>query len=288
MDIGKIKTDYDGFKRIIEIANQITSDPSKGLELKMANWVDANMCAPLGAILHKHNLQGNRIQISEISKRVQEVMQKNHFLQKFGVIEKPDSYHTTIEYRQFEDTNEFHRKQFQEYVNKYFKSKSMGFPHMTPELIKKFRESLYEIFLNAIEHSDTRCGIFACGQFFPGKHKLIFTIADLGIGIDGNIEKNLGVKLSSENAIKWALSGKTTRRDRPGGLGLQLIQEFISLNNGQLIIVSGSGYGELKSGSILAEKYSERFPGTVVTISIDTADKKSYCLSSEIDQKAIF
>ena len=81
-----------------------------------------------------------------------------------------------------------------------------------------------------------------------------------------HIKKNLGVKFSSESTIKWALSGKTTRRDRPGGLGLQLIQEFIKLNKGRLIIVSGSGYGEIKSGSILTETYSERFPGTVVTI----------------------
>lgn len=288
MDLGKIKTDYDGFKRIVEIANQITLDPNKGLKLKMTSWVDANMCAPLGAVFHKHNLQGNKIHISEISKRVQEIMQKNHFLSLFGGSDKPDSYHTTIEYKQFENTSEYQHKQFQEYVDKYFKSKRMGLPQMTPALIKRFRESLHEIFLNAMEHSDTKYGIFACGQFFPNLHRLIFTIADLGIGIDGNIEKNLGVKPSSENAIRWALSGKTTRLDRPGGLGLQLIQEFINLNKGRLIIVSGSGYGEIKGGNILTETYSERFPGTVVTISIDTADKKTYCLGSEIDQKTIF
>ena len=287
MDLGKIKTDYNGFKKIIEIANQITLDPNKGLKLKMTSWVDANMCAPLGAIFHKHNLQGNKIRISEIAEKVQNIMQKNHFLPHFGGGEKPDSYHTTIEYKQFENSREY-GQEFQEYVDKSFKSKRMGLPKMTPALVKRFRESLYEIFLNAIEHSDTKYGIFACGQFYPNLHRLIFTIADLGIGIDGNIEKKLGIKYSSEFAIRWALSGKTTRLDRPGGLGLQLIREFISLNKGRLIIVSGDCYGEIKSNDILTETYSERFPGTVVTISIDTADKKSYCLSSEIDQKAIF
>jgi len=117
---------------------------------------------------------------------------------------------------------------------------------------------------------------------------LRFTIADLGIGIDGNIYKNLQRKLPAEVAISWAISGRTTRRGRSGGLGLQLIQEFIKLNQGRLIIVSNSGYWELSKGKVSTGTFSRPFPGTVVTIDIDTADKTSYCLSSEIGSFDVF
>jgi len=117
---------------------------------------------------------------------------------------------------------------------------------------------------------------------------LHFTIADLGIGIGGNIHRHLGIRFSPENAIKWAISGKTTRRERPGGLGLQLIREFIKLNKGRLIIVSGAGYWELSKGKVSTRTFSRPFPGTVVTIDIDTADTTSYCLSSEIGSSDVF
>lgn len=282
--LGQIKSNFNGFQRIIELDNQFFADDC---EIDMSNWVDGNMCAPLGAILYRKKIKDVKISMSDIPQNVESIMQKNHFLSQFGWSEKPDSYGTTIEYRRFEMVSKVY-EQFLKYVITYFRARSRGLPKMTPALLKKFRESLFEVFLNAIEHSDTQHGIFACGQFFPMRNRLNFTIADLGVGIDGNIRKNLGVSLTSENAIKWALSGKTTRRDRPGGLGLQLIQEFIRLNKGRLIIVSGQGYCELSGGQISTGTFSDAFPGTVVTIVIDTADKSSYCLGSEIDPSDIF
>ncbi len=282
--LGQIRSDFDGFHRITELGSQ---DFPGGCEIDMSNWVDGNMCAPLGAILYRKKMENVRISISDIPQSIESSMQKNHFLSQFGGAERPDSYGTTIEYRRFETVASVHG-QFQKYVVTYFRPKSRGLPQMTPALLKKFRESLFEVFLNATEHSDTRDGIFACGQFFPQRRKLHFTIADLGIGIDGSVLKNLGVRLLSEDAIKWALRGKTTRRGRSGGLGLQLIQEFIRLNNGRLIIVSGEGYWMLSKGQISTHRFSNRFPGTAVTIVIDTADRNSYCLRSEIDASDIF
>lgn len=40
-------------------------------------------------------------------------------------------------------------------------------PDMSPGLLKKFRESLFEIFSNAVLHSRTELGIYSCGQLFP-------------------------------------------------------------------------------------------------------------------------
>ena len=52
---------------------------------------------------------------------------------------------------------------------------------MSAGLIKKFRESVFEIFSNAVLHSRTKLGIFSCGQFFPNRHQLDFSVVDLGV-----------------------------------------------------------------------------------------------------------
>jgi len=282
--LGQIKTSFNGFQKILDFENQIGPEH---YEINISNWIDANMCAPLGAILYRKIKEKIPVKFSDISSYVKNILQKNHFLSQFGESKKPDSYGTTIEYRRFETVNKVY-EQFQEYVVRYFRLGSLGLPQMTPALLKRFRESLFEVFSNAVEHSYTEDGIFTCGQFFPNKERLRFTIADLGIGIRENIHRHLRIGLSPENAIKWAISGKTTRRDRPGGLGLQLIREFIKLNKGRLIIVSDAGYWELSKGKVSTRTFLRPFPGTVVTIDIDTADKTSYCLRSEIDSSDVF
>ena len=43
--------------------------------------------------------------------------------------------------------------------------------------------------------------IFSCGQCFPHRHRLNFSVADLGIGIPQNVRENAGLSLSPEKAI---------------------------------------------------------------------------------------
>ena len=163
-------------------------------------------------------------------------------------------------------------------------------PRMSIGLLKKFRESVFEIFSNAVIHSQTKLGIFSCGQYFPKRHRLDFSVADLGIGIRQNVLQNAGLDLRADLAIAWATDGQnTTKRGRiPGGLGLKLLREFITLNGGRIQIVSDTGYWSLEAGEIRTAQMRLPFPGTVVSIEIDTADKQSYKLSSELSEKDIF
>ena len=71
-------------------------------------------------------------------------------------------------------------------------------------------------------------------------------------------------------------------------MGLKLLKEFITLNGGSIQIVSDSGYWALEDGKIVSDELTYRFPGTVVSIEVDTADKRSYKLASEISEKDIF
>ena len=161
---------------------------------------------------------------------------------------------------------------------------------MSSGLLKKFRESIFEIFSNAVLHSQTEMGIFSCGQFFPKRNRLDFSIADLGIGIRQNVNKNTGLDLAPEDAIIWATEGRnTTKRGQiPGGLGLKLLSEFIDLNGGCIQIVSDTGYWRREKGEIFTARLSLPFPGTVVSVEINTADKQSYALTHELSETDIF
>ena len=159
--------------------------------------MDENMCAPLGAILYHFRKRG-KIKLLNMKSELKNAFTVNGFLTNFGfdVPREKDLEGTTIEYQRFDPGK---AESFKEYIAVHFVGKPI--PHMSEALSKRFRESIAEIYENAVYHSCTIRGIFACGQYFPGEKRLDFSIADLGIGIRRNILRNTGVELSSKDAI---------------------------------------------------------------------------------------
>lgn len=284
-----LKSGYMGFERIINLyekIKRINSDDK--LTIDMPYWFDANMCAPFGAILSIINKKNVGITL-DCPDQVMKILQKNKFLPNFGFNKPsiPDNYESTIEYIQF-DVNDGNK--FKKYVETHFGNDVHGLPKMSQGLLRKFRESLYEIFANSVFHSETN-QIFACGQYFHSKNRLDFSIVDLGIGFHENINKNMNLHLSPKDAIVWAMvENQTTKKGGtiPGGLGLKLIKEFIEKNNGKMQIVTYDGYWEFSNGRTTINTFSNKFPGTIVNIEINTADSSYYFLESEIDSDDIF
>lgn len=287
IDLREIRSDYEGFAQLIELAHRMSNleFDSVSIDMGAVSWFDANMSAPFGAFLYKVSRNLNTVKLLNIPPRVEAILSKNAFLSSYGRAKRPDTYGTTIEYKRFEPKDD---RYFAAYVERHLVGK--GMPQMTARLLKKFRESIYEIFSNAVIHSETKLGIFACGQYFPNKNRLDFSIADLGIGIRQNVNKKRGLDLSAEQAISWAMASNNTTKSGsiPGGLGLKLLREFITLNRGRLQIVSDRGYWVLAHGQVTTKAFPHRFPGTVVNIEINTADKGLYRLSSETATKDIF
>ncbi len=256
------------------------------IDMTATGWFDADMCAALGAILYRLGDDPNNIQLTNIPNSVAKILSKNGFLSNYGGEELPDTWGTTILYKRFDVKDD---RYFAGYIEEEFVRRS-EMPRMSSGLLKKFRESVFEIFSNAVIHSQTKLGIFSCGQYFPKRHRLDFSVADLGIGIRQNVLKNAGLDLRADLAIAWATDGQnTTKRGRiPGGLGLKLLREFITLNGGRIQIVSDTGYWSLEAGQVHTAQIQLPFPGTVVSIEIDTADNRSYKLSSELSETDIF
>ena len=284
----QIHRNYESFEALAHLYAQTKECVFDNVEIDMrqTRWFDADMCAAFGAILYRLGKRLNEINLIDIPSSVEEILSKNGFLSHYGRAKIPDLWGTTIPYQRFDVKDDHY---FAGYIENELIHRS-EIPRMSPGLLKKFRESIFEIFSNAVLHSRTKLGIFSCGQFFPNRNRLDFTVADLGVGIRQNIKDHTGLKLSPEDAIIWATEEFNTTKgsNLPGGLGLKILCEFIDLNEGCLRIVSDAGYWQRRDREIVTKPLSYPFPGTVVSVEINTADKNTYSLVSELNPEDIF
>lgn len=285
LSIDTIRSDFDGFSRIARIASDTQALTEDVLELDFSDctFFEANMVAPLYTVIARLFENLNEVTLLTIPVSVEKILRKNHFLSLFGAQILPDSKQTTLPFKIFK----LHAgEQFSDYLDIHMEGK--GIPEMSAVTSRRFRQSLFEIFQNAALHSESKSGIFICGQFFPQLHRLDFSIADAGIGIRESVRRYLRSKINSCDAIRWALvEGNTTKTNQPGGLGLKLLKEFIRMNAGKLQIVSRLGYYEFSAEGESIRKMGNDFPGTCVNIEINTQDTKTYHLASELQEDDI-
>lgn len=288
IDIRDIRSDKLGFNQIAKLAKDTSELFLNDVELDFSScsFFEANMAAPFYVLIRSLFEAINNVVLINLSIKTKNILRKNHFLKLFGEDSLVDTKQTTIPFRIFKLNSEQH---FNDYLGNYMRGR--GIPTMSSALTKKFLQSLLEIFTNASIHSDSQWGIFACGQFFPTKKRMDFTIVDAGIGFVGNVRRfTQRHDMSSSEAISWALDeGRSTKEQGyPGGLGLKLIKDFICLNKGKLQIVSRFGYCEIANGKLDVSEMKYDFPGTCVNIEINTEDTSSYCLKSELKSDDIF
>lgn len=282
----EVKSTYDGFDTIIDLYNYTkdTFIDQVEIDFSKTQWFEANLLAILGAILSK--LEGDlcTVNLTGLSRKLEEVFSKNHFLSNFGGFKIEDFYQTTIKYKKFKPNEE---KVFKYYLDNELLSKTV-LPQMSAGLRKKINESIFEIFNNAIIHGGSN-DIFSCGQFYPKSNKLDFTIVDLGKSIKANVNKYLNKNLNGIEAIDWAVQeGNTTKiGDTPGGLGLSLIREFLKFNEGKIQIISCDGYWFQSRGKINQLSFNDEFDGTIVNLEFNLSDTNSYCLKSELKPEDI-
>lgn len=283
-----IRSNQNGYNSLAELAKATAKLIADRLELDFSrvSFFDANMAAPLGAVLATIADRFNAVEIVNLPSIVEGILRKNGFLTQFRYLPLDDNYRTTIPYKRLQQSDE---GLFEEYLQRHLKGK--GIPSMTEGMGKVFKQKIFEVFQNAVIHSDSELGIFVCGQFFPQKQKLDLTIADAGIGIRDNVRRYFNDdKIASVPAIRWALQeGHTTKKGKqPGGLGLKFLHDFARLNKGRIHIVSRFGFYEFNAGQESFAKLENDFRGTTVTLEVNTSDTSAYCLASEASRDGIF
>lgn len=206
----EIKSNLQGYNTLIDfycIASELTFKEII-LDFGKTNFLEANLSAILGAILGRLKSNLNEIRITNLSDSVKPILQKNHFLSHFDGYILPDMYGSTIKYRKFKTTEE---KLFKDYLDRELLSRS-ALPDMSLKLRKKINESIFEIFNNAVIHGDCDC-VFSCGQYYPRKKTLAFTVVDLGISIKENVNNYLNENFTGEVAINWAAEKKIRQKE---------------------------------------------------------------------------
>lgn len=282
--LGSINSNREGFERLAEFWSLASILLNRPLELDLSNCTsfDANMAAVLGAILSLIADNPNQIEIVNVPSPIEHSLRRNQFLTHYGYPHL-EAGPTVLPFRRFQLTDQ---RLFDDYLRHHLPGK--GFPQITEGAGKVLQQSVFEVFQNAVTHSESKLGVFVCGQFFPKELRLNLTVSDAGIGISRKVRAFLGnSQLTSEGAIQWALEGGNTTRTgrRPGGVGLKFLQEFVRRNRGNFQIVSEDA---LYGASTGYDKLGFSLPGTTVNFEINTADTQSHRLGPEVTPEEIF
>lgn len=165
-----------------------------------------------------------------------------------------------------------------------------GWIHISDRLRDAIAGRMWEIYNNAFEHSNSKIGVFSCGQHFKKKNELLLTVIDFGRGIPENVKTffrkyvDAGTvsKLSGAACLKWAFErGNSTISDIVArGLGLDLLKEFVRLNQGKLEVYSNDAYALINSEGDHFVNKGISFGGTIMHLTL-RCDERLYSFKDE-------
>lgn len=281
-----INSTFQSFQKLISLYEGNKDKMFSNIHIELHHFFAANMSAALGAVLDKLTSNFNDIHFDQIDQPIENILLKNDFLTYYGKIRQVDHNRTTIKFQKLKPTD---GKYFKSYVIKeLIEGHISDLPQMSNGAKEKIAEAIYEVFVNAQIHSDTQF-IYTCGQFFPTKNKIEFTIVDTGIGFKNRVNSRFNANLTAEQAIKWAIQDrKTTKKEISGGIGLAVLKEFIEMNKGKMQIVSNEGFYEYSTRDEFSSKFKGQFPGTIVNLLFRTDDRNNYYLKNDININNIF
>lgn len=164
-----------------------------------------------------------------------------------------------------------------------------GWVQLSIRLSNAIAGKMWEVYNNAFEHSGTSIGVFSCGQHFDS-NELVLTVVDFGLGIPAKVRSFLSKKdsrakrLTDASCLRWAFQrgNSTNTEEVPRGLGLDLLKEFIRVNEGKLEVYSNQSYAIInKDGEFYMDRYTA-FGGTMIHITL-RCDESLYKFKDEVD-----
>lgn len=254
------------------------------INMKKVKFISANLFSIFGCILDKAILENkHKIEIINISKNIRNLMQRNGFNKFLPWNDMEDFYHNCIPYISFKATTE-QLEQFEKYllINVFDRP---NMPIMSDKVKDSIIDNILEMFNNVIDHANCEYA-YVCGQYFVKKNELTLTIVDLGQTIKDNVNRYMEQQKESKprNCLEWAMkSGNSTKsEDAPGGLGFNILLEFLKKNKGRFSLVSSSECFATSPKGSKFYKLDDEFKGTIVTITFNLNDDFLYLLGENI------
>lgn len=264
---GNLSTNFSGIKRLFEFYHEakVYTNTTISIDFYRLNWIDANLCALLHGILYKLSVDNN-LKFSTDMVFLEEqfnVLFRNGFINSGSNVDERNSVITL---------KEFNSKDKDGFIN-YIENELLcnrGMPQFSIVQKDEIVNALIELFNNIDRHAQTSFPFFVCGQYFPTKMKVVFSMVDLGVGFLPAIrEKTNGGIDCSIGSIKWALIKKhTTKKCCPGGLGLSDLHDYCLGNNGILQIITGDAYwsSDLLTTNVDHLLFSKPFVGSIINL----------------------
>ncbi|MDR0894027.1 MAG: hypothetical protein LBN06_01805 [Prevotellaceae bacterium] len=280
-----VKTNDVGYLHLAQLYERIKRQEDRNIyiDFSICQRFDANLAAVLGALLDIFKKRGCDVWLRNLNNvGVRRTLFRNHFLKAFQIEASNEEKESFIPYGRFtvSDTQAF---------KQYIKDELIGkqrFPKHTELVEKNIVESIYEIYANAISHGNCDY-VYCCGEYDADATlpTLNMTIVDCGKTIHQNVksflEKQNKRVLTPLESISWAFEEGHTTKNIPGGLGLSLIREFVTLNKGSLQVVSSSGMLDYRYGVTKLIELGIPFPGTIVNMEFNFNDDKIYRMANE-------
>lgn len=272
-----VHSTFDGFAALLNIVNHYIDskkDDTIILDFQANTWFDANLLPVVYAIVEFGRLKNvTSSYLNQHNCKLHELLIRNGFAKCcFRLEHQPLQQETTIPFKVFRASDTYG---FSAYMDAEL---LRYFPNMDLSIKRAISTYIQELFGNAQIHG-TCSQVYTCGQYYFQKHKMDFTIVNLGKTIGDNVvefllESNADLPVSN---IAWAVEpNHSTKRDYSGGIGLSLMRDFIRLNCGKFQIVSGNEFWELNGNSECTKNFNISFPGTIINIEIDQNDKNIY------------
>jgi anti-sigma regulatory factor (Ser/Thr protein kinase) len=211
------------------------------------------------------------------SDELRESLKENGFSQAFGFLDRRPGVSNHIPYREHgpAESNEIVRYLQQQWLGR-------GWVNLSNQLRDAIVGRMWELYTNAFEHSKQN-RTFSCGQYYANRQRLKLTIVDFGTGIPQQVRAFFKrPEIRGDSALEWACHvGTTTSPNGAGrGLGLDLVREFVRLNEGALQIFSGDGYAVATKDSQRYDVLEVPFSGTLINITF-RCDERYYFLTEE-------
>lgn len=258
---GSITTSLYGYNKLIAFYGACKEYRRKEILISFENltWFDANMSALLQAIISKLASENDlKFFANPIALETKfDILIRNGFLGNFSTTRSRTG--SEIALTGFDPNDS---EKFVEFVE----NKLLVHPNLNISDTDRngLIDAFFEVFGNVQKHARTPLPVYACGQYYPQRRELNFTLVDLGVGYLMPIQEFTDGQVSvAAEAIRWALRGNSSLRGFPGGLGLQNIQRFCKENNSTFGIITGdAGW----NNRIQYMGRAEPFCGTVVNL----------------------
>ncbi|MCU0565407.1 MAG: ATP-binding protein [Oculatellaceae cyanobacterium Prado106] len=171
--------DHHLFQLWHEIHQLPPADLNITLDFQKCTFLSHNGVAFLGGLAHFIQARGGKItfQWDTLLPAIRTNLAQNGFLSKFGA-DQPPWDGNSIPYRS--DRHPTPQDILDYLMHKWL---GKGWVNISEGLQCAIAGRVWEIYDNALTHSQSEIGIFSCGQHYPNRKELHLTLLDFGVGI---------------------------------------------------------------------------------------------------------